>query len=95
MILPTLKIKKSWRDKLKFFQEMLKIAKKCLKNMANSGKFWRDDGRCGKDFPLSNGEPGQCDPEAKNWGACCSPGGWYGNTDDHCKCPSCVSYAGN
>jgi len=59
-------------------------------------KLWRDDGRCGQDYLLPSGKPGQCDPAANEneKGPCCSQHGWCGNTDEHCECSSCVNYAG-
>ena len=30
-------------------------------------KMWRSDGRCGSQFPLPNGMPGQCDPNANSY----------------------------
>merc|ERR1719186_1241755 len=68
---------------------------------ADSGKLWRDDGRCGfdsgtnKNNTLPNGELGQCDPTANGneEGPCCSDLGWCGNSDAHCKCPTCVNFA--
>ena len=61
---------------------------------------WRDDGRCGLKFPLPNGQPTQCDPNANfnegelksietflvclPVGPCCSTGGWCGSSIYHC-----------
>ena len=56
-------------------------------------KSWRDDGRCGPKH-LVNGKAGKCDPtaDANEKGPCCSPGGWCGNSKDHCDCDECVNY---
>ena len=53
-------------------------------------KKWRNDGRCGKDFPLPDGTPGQCDPEG--WKPCCGRDGRCGAGLFHCLCNDCVSY---
>jgi len=57
--------------------------------------LWREDGRCGEEFPLPDGSPGQCDPagDGPRKGPCCSPKGFCGNTDKHCKCGTCVDYS--
>ena len=31
---------------------------------------WRYDGRCGENYPLPDGTPGQCDPDGEN--PCCN-----------------------
>jgi len=49
-----------------------------------------DDGRCGPNYQLPNGDPGQCDPSDKKH--CCSDAGWCGNGRWHCLCPKCVRY---
>merc|ERR1719290_548719 len=56
---------------------------------------WRPDGRCGANFPVSPGEPGQCYPQANanEKGPCCSPLGWCGNSAAHCDCPTCIDYS--
>ena len=58
---------------------------------AQSIKKLRDDYRCGLRYPLPNGSPSQCDPK-NDVGYCCSPGGWCGATDLHCKCDGCINY---
>jgi len=60
-----------------------------------SSLLWREDGRCGEQFPLPNGQPGQCDPagDGPRKGPCCSPKGFCGNTVKHCDCSSCVDYS--
>ena len=53
---------------------------------------WRYDGRCGSDYPLPDGTPGQCDPDGDK--PCCSSG-WYGkcsNTAYECICTDCIDY---
>ena len=63
-------------------------------NVDSSGsQTFRSDGRCGSNFPLLNGNPSECDPTSVYF--CCSKWGFCGNTDAHCKCPSCVDYTGN
>jgi len=61
-----------------------------FQSQQNSQKSWRDDGRCGRDYLLPNGQPAQCNPSSES---CCAPSGWCGHTDDHCLCEECVSYA--
>ena len=53
-------------------------------------KKWRDDGRCGKDFPLPDGKPSQCDPDS--WKPCCGRDGRCGAGLFYCLCNNCVSY---
>ncbi|KAJ8018619.1 hypothetical protein HOLleu_43303 [Holothuria leucospilota] len=50
----------------------------------------RSDGRCGPHYPLTNGQPGKCDPDSG--GPCCSTDGWCGNTPGHCTCNGCIDY---
>merc|ERR1739844_798563 len=50
----------------------------------------RKDRRCGNEFPLADGSPSECDPEAANF--CCSKWGFCGPDSDHCDCPECVNY---
>jgi len=57
---------------------------------ATNSTDWRPDARCGAKYPLPDGRPGQCDPNGK-W-PCCSPGGWCGDSDDHCKCKGCTDF---
>ncbi|XP_070544867.1 uncharacterized protein [Ptychodera flava] len=52
---------------------------------------WRNDLRCGADYPLSDGSPAECDPSGIY--PCCSPSGWCGNTDDHCTCSDCTDFS--
>lgn len=56
-------------------------------------KTWRDDGRCGANFPLENGKPSECNPhaDADQKGPCCRlDSGWCGNERGtewgHCDC---------
>ena len=55
-------------------------------------QMWRNDGKCGDDYPLPNGTAAQCDPEGEN--PCCSErwDGECGNTIEHCSCSSCTDY---
>ncbi|XP_078666203.1 uncharacterized protein LOC144908469 isoform X3 [Branchiostoma floridae x Branchiostoma belcheri] len=56
----------------------------------NTGKRWRDDLRCGPEFPAPDAAPGECDPDSCF--PCCSQWGHCGNTPDHCDCADCVNY---
>jgi len=49
--------------------------------------------RCGKEFPLSDGTPSECDPDSLNGHTCCAPSGWCGNTAAHCYCKECKDYS--
>merc|ERR1712013_554694 len=72
------------------------LALLCLSPWTVKGQsLWRDDGRCGEEFPLADGSPGQCDPagDGPRQGPCCSPKGFCGNTEKHCKCGTCVDYS--
>ncbi|CAJ1447097.1 unnamed protein product [Effrenium voratum] len=51
---------------------------------------WRKDRRCGKNAPLPDGKPSECDPTGEF--ACCSAMGWCGGSKQHCNCKSCVNY---
>ena len=52
------------------------------------------DGRCGPNFQLKDGTPGQCDPNANAnmKGPCCSSLGYCGNSNAHCKCKGCTDF---
>ena len=53
---------------------------------------WRYDGRCGREYPLPDGSPSECDPDGEN--PCCSHES-YGNCGDepaHCSCNGCIDY---
>ena len=57
----------------------------------SGGKIkWRNDGRCGSDYPLPDNSPAECDPDGEN--SCCDRYGWCGNTTEHCSCTYCVDY---
>ena len=62
--------------------------------MGDSAPDWRPDGRCGSQYPLDDGRPGQCDPNAdeNGKGPCCSPFGWCGNSRQHCPCSGCTDF---
>ena len=51
---------------------------------------WRQDRRCGKDYPLPNGTPAQCNPDGplgpNQAGPCCSASGYCGGSPAHCEC---------
>merc|ERR1712038_1258171 len=55
---------------------------------------WRSDGRCGQQYLLQDGRPGQCNPNANanEQGPCCSSSSWCGNSDAHCKCSGCTDF---
>ena len=55
-------------------------------------QMWRNDGKCGSDYPLPNGTAAQCDPDGEN--PCCSSDeyGECGNMTEHCSCSSCTDY---
>ena len=53
-------------------------------------QMWRNDGKCGSDYPLPNGTSAQCDPDGEN--PCCSSNGECGNTTEHCSCYHCTDY---
>ena len=53
-------------------------------------KRWRNDGRCGIRYPLSNGNAAECDPEGQN--PCCSRWERCGDSADHCTCDGCIDY---
>ena len=50
---------------------------------------WREDWRCGPDYPLEDGTPATCYPILN---FCCSADGWCGETAEHCTCSKCVDY---
>ncbi|CAH1233427.1 Hypp738 [Branchiostoma lanceolatum] len=62
----------------------------CVKDDLPPAKWRRSDLRCGKSFPASLANPGQCNPNGP--APCCSSGGWCGNTAAHCTCTGCVDY---
>lgn len=49
----------------------------------------RNDYRCGPGV-LGGGLIGECDPNGPH--PCCSPGGWCGDTAEHCFCNTCLDY---
>ncbi|XP_066284111.1 uncharacterized protein [Branchiostoma lanceolatum] len=51
----------------------------------------RPDGRCGPDFPVEEGVPGECDATGRT--PCCSADGLCGNSELHCDCPGCIDYS--
>ena len=57
---------------------------------------WRQDRRCGKDYPLPDGKPAQCNPDGplgpKQAGPCCSEYGYCGGSPAHCDCANCIDY---
>jgi len=70
----------------------------CLTLRASSQEEnpWREDGRCGTKYPLSDEvTPGQCDPlgDGPRKGPCCSNRGFCGNSRKHCKCRGCQDFS--
>ena len=70
---------------------------KFLKDWKQSGGKlkWRNDGKCGLDYRLPDGNPAECNPDGEN--PCCNQkwNGVCGNTTEHCSCPfyySCTDY---
>ena len=64
-----------------------------LKEWTKLGKeMWRDDGKCGSNYPLPNGTAAECDPDGDK--PCCSDewGGECGNTTTYCHCSTCIDY---
>ena len=59
---------------------------------SGSTQKWRYDGKCGYDYPLPDGTPGQCNPDGDK--PCCSSGmnGMCDNTAEHCTCGFCADY---
>ena len=51
---------------------------------------WRNDGRCGSDFPLTDGTLSQCDPLGQK--PCCTDGGYCSSGQRNCSCKDCVNY---
>ncbi|XP_078600359.1 collectin-10-like [Branchiostoma floridae x Branchiostoma japonicum] len=51
----------------------------------------RPDGRCGLDFPVEGGVPGECDATGRT--PCCSADGQCGSSELHCDCPRCIDYS--
>ena len=52
---------------------------------------WRDDGKCGTDYPLRSGEPSECNPTGDK--PCCNDRlNDCGNTEEYCICDECRDY---
>ena len=52
---------------------------------------WRYDGKCGIDYFLPDGTPGQCDPDGDK--PCCNGDREYCvNTTEYCPCKGCTDY---
>ena len=57
----------------------------------SGGKIkWRNDSKCGSEYPLPDNSPVECDPDGEN--PCCRYGE-CGNTTDYCSCSDCVDYS--
>ena len=53
-------------------------------------KKWRPDRKCGKNYPLPDGTPAQCDPDGDI--SFCSSGGSCSLCKSDCFCTDCVDY---
>ena len=51
---------------------------------------WRDDGQCGKYYPLPDGTPSECDPDSEF--PCCN-GVRCGKGQLECNCWGCIDYS--
>ena len=53
---------------------------------------WRYDGKCGRNNPLPDNRPAECEPDGEK--PCCSDhwNGQCGNKTEHCSCRACVDY---
>ncbi|KAF8821978.1 mannosyl-oligosaccharide glucosidase [Cardiosporidium cionae] len=49
---------------------------------------WREDSRCGRNYPNSQGFPSICNPQGM--APCCSKFGWCGYGNKFCNCRECV-----
>ena len=64
---------------------------------SNSSQKWRNDGRCGKNYPLLDGTPSECNPDGEN--PCCYKSEYLtksiyqcGNKYHQCLCHDCIDY---
>ena len=64
---------------------------------SNSSQKWRNDGRCGKNYPLFDGTPSECNPDGEN--PCCYKSEYLtksiyqcGNKYHQCLCHDCIDY---
>ncbi|XP_035687677.1 uncharacterized protein LOC118423578 [Branchiostoma floridae] len=51
---------------------------------------WRKDLQCGKQYPMEDGSPAECDPDSYH--PCCSLHGWCDRTPKHCECTGCIDF---
>ena len=51
---------------------------------------WRDDERCGRDYPLSDGSPAECNPRKGK--SCCSQDKRCSNLPADCFCENCTDH---
>ena len=60
--------------------------------LSGGNRKWRNDGRCGRNYPLPlpDYSPAECDPDGEN--PCCGRYGGCGNETWHCSCSDCVDY---
>ena len=64
-----------------------------IRSSDSDTKRWRDDGKCGAEFPLRDGKPSECDPTGIS--PCCNEDperSACGNTQDYCVCDKCQDY---
>ncbi|XP_070534541.1 uncharacterized protein [Ptychodera flava] len=52
--------------------------------------LWRQDQRCGYEYPTISNINGQCNPA--DGFRCCSEFGWCGSSEDYCDCFHCIDY---
>ncbi|KAI8480871.1 hypothetical protein Bbelb_413850 [Branchiostoma belcheri] len=57
---------------------------------ALSGPKWREDGRCGWNYPAAGAASGQCEPQGET--PCCFWDGRCKSKDTDCTCSKCVDY---
>ena len=73
---------------------VLQYAKIFLKlnsdHQGSDEKRWRNDGKCGLRYPLSDGSPTECDPHG--YRPCCGISGVCGNTTSICNFPGSIDY---
>ena len=51
---------------------------------------WRDDRRCGWEYPLENGKNAECDPNGLNY--CCTQYDYCESDYGTCTCEGCTNY---
>ncbi|XP_078579508.1 uncharacterized protein LOC144863813 isoform X3 [Branchiostoma floridae x Branchiostoma japonicum] len=71
-------------------EDYLSLCEVQVYTATENGSRWRDDLRCGADFPAPGAASGECDPVS--FTPCCSISGFCGSTEEHCKCEGCVDF---